>query len=63
MYLQTERLVLRDFTMDDLPALWGIFREGVSRRHGLGRDGAWKDIYWYGLLREEYGNGNYGTHP
>jgi len=41
----------------------GMVREGISRRHGLGRDGLWKDIYWYGLLREEYGNGNYGTHP
>ncbi len=40
----------------------GMVREGVQRRHGLGRDGAWKDIYWYGLLREEYENGNYGAH-
>ena len=37
----------------------GMVREGVQRRHALGRDGAWKDIYWYGLLREEYGNGNH----
>ncbi len=32
----------------------GMVREGVFRRHGLGRDGIWKDIYWYGLLREEW---------
>ena len=41
----------------------GMVREGVQRRHALGRDGAWKDIYWYGLLREEYANGNDATHP
>lgn len=41
----------------------GMVREGTFRRHSLGRDGNWKDIYWYGLLREEYVNGNYGTHP
>lgn len=41
----------------------GMVREGVQRRHALGRDGTWKDIYWYGLLREEYTNGTYGTHP
>ena len=40
----------------------GMVREGVQRRHALGRDGAWKDIYWYGLLREEYGNGNHEAH-
>lgn len=41
----------------------GMAREGVFRRHGLGRDGTWKDIYWYGLLREEYVNGNYRADP
>lgn len=41
----------------------GMVREGIFRRHALGRDGSWKDIHWYGLLREEYINGNYGTHP
>ena len=41
----------------------GMAREGIFRRHGLGRDGNWKDIHWYGLLREEYVNGTYGTHP
>lgn len=41
----------------------GMVREGVQRRHAQGRDGAWKDIYWYGLLREEYANGNDATHP
>ncbi|MDE6280236.1 MAG: GNAT family N-acetyltransferase [Oscillospiraceae bacterium] len=35
----------------------GLRREGTFRRHGLGRDGNWKDIHWYGLLREEYANG------
>ena len=40
----------------------GMVREGIQRRHALGRDGAWKDIYWYGLLREEYGNGNHEAH-
>ncbi|MDE6839776.1 MAG: GNAT family N-acetyltransferase [Oscillospiraceae bacterium] len=39
----------------------GMVREGVFRRHSPGRDGAWKDIFWYGLLREEYVNGNHGT--
>lgn len=41
----------------------GMAREGIFRRHALGRDGIWKDVYWYGLLREEYANGNHGTHP
>ena len=41
----------------------GLRREGVFRRHGLGRDGTWKDIYWYGLLREEYANGNHRADP
>lgn len=41
----------------------GMAREGIFRRHAPGRDGTWKDIYWYGLLREEYINGNHGTHP
>lgn len=41
----------------------GMVREGIFRRHALGRDGTWKDIHWYGLLREEYANGNYGMHP
>lgn len=40
----------------------GLRREGIFRRHGLGRDGRWKDIYWYGLLREEYANGNHRVH-
>lgn len=40
----------------------GMTREGVFRRHAPGRDGTWRDIYWYGLLREEYANGNHGTH-
>ena len=41
----------------------GMVREGIFRQHSLGRDGLWKDIHWYGLLREEYVNGNYRTHP
>ena len=41
----------------------GMVREGTFRQHSLGRDGNWKDIHWYGLLREEYVNGNYRTHP
>ena len=41
----------------------GMAREGVWRRHAPGRDGTWKDIHWYGLLREEYADGNHGTHP
>lgn len=41
----------------------GMAREGTFRRHALGRDGTWRDIDWYGLLREEYANGNHGTHP
>ena len=41
----------------------GMAREGVWRRHAPSRDGTWKDIHWYGLLREEYADGNHGTHP
>lgn len=41
----------------------GMVREGVFRRHSLSRDGTWKDLYWYGLLREEYANANHGTDP
>lgn len=32
----------------------GLQREGVFRRHSLGRDGQWRDLYWYGLLENEY---------
>ena len=32
----------------------GLRREGVFRRHCLGADGQWHDLYWYGLLRDEY---------
>lgn len=32
----------------------GMRREGVFRKHCLGRDGQWRDLYWYGLLRDEY---------
>lgn len=32
----------------------GMRREGVFRAHSLGADGQWRDVYWYGLLREEY---------
>ena len=32
----------------------GMRREGVFRRHCLGADGQWRDLYWYGLLRDEY---------
>lgn len=32
----------------------GLRREGVFRQHCLNRDGRWLDLYWYGLLREEY---------
>ena len=32
----------------------GLRREGVFRKHCLSRDGQWRDLYWYGLLREEY---------
>ena len=32
----------------------GLRREGVFRRHSLGRDGQWRDLYWYGLLENEY---------
>ena len=31
MHLETERLVLEEFTMDDLPALWDIFRDEQTR--------------------------------
>ena len=33
MYLETERLALGEFTMDDLPALWDIFRDGETMEH------------------------------
>ncbi len=33
----------------------GLRREGVFQRHCLGRDGQWRDLYWYGLLKSEYG--------
>lgn len=32
----------------------GLRREGVFRKHVRGADGQWRDLYWYGLLREEY---------
>ena len=32
----------------------GLRREGVFRRHCLDREGQWRDLYWYGLLEEEY---------
>lgn len=34
----------------------GLRREGVFRRHSLGRDGQWRDLYWYGLLESDYFN-------
>ena len=33
MYLETERLTLGEFAMDDLPALWDIFRDGETMEH------------------------------
>ena len=33
MHLETERLVLEEFTMDDLPALWDIFRDEQTMEH------------------------------
>lgn len=32
----------------------GLHREGVFRQHCRNREGEWRDLYWYGLLREEY---------
>ena len=32
----------------------GMRREGVFSQHVLGADGQWRDLYWYGLLRDEY---------
>lgn len=32
----------------------GLRQEGVFRQHCLNRDGQWLDLYWYGLLREDY---------
>ena len=32
----------------------GWRQEGIFRRHSLGRDGRWRDLYWYGLLREDF---------
>lgn len=32
----------------------GLRREGVFRQHSLGRDGQWRDLYWYGLLQSDY---------
>lgn len=32
----------------------GLRREGVLRQHCLDREGRWRDLYWYGLLEEEY---------
>ncbi len=32
----------------------GMQREGVFRGHVPAGDGQWRDLYWYGLLREEY---------
>jgi RimJ/RimL family protein N-acetyltransferase len=28
--------------------------EGVQRQQTRDNDGAWRDLYFYGLLREEY---------
>ena len=46
-------------TMDEercLPLLekLGLRREGVFRRHCRSRSGQWRDLYWYGLLAEDY---------
>ena len=46
-------------TMDEercLPLLekLGLRREGVFRRHCRSRSGQWRDLYWYGLLEEDY---------
>ena len=32
----------------------GMKREGVQREHVLSPDGKWRDIYLYGLLREDF---------
>ena len=32
----------------------GLRREGVFRQHCRSQDGQWRDLFWYGLLREEY---------
>lgn len=37
----------------------GMKREGVFREHYLDRDGQRRDLYWYGLLREEYEHENH----
>lgn len=31
----------------------GMKREGLQRKHVLGTDGEWKDVYLYGVLRED----------
>lgn len=47
---QTEDLVRTAPLLEKL----GMKREGLFRRHSLGRDGQWHDLCWYGLLREEF---------
>ncbi len=32
----------------------GMRREGVFRQHVRDTGGQWRDLYWYGLLRDEY---------
>ena len=33
---------------------YGSFERREWGRHSLGRDGRWRDLYWYGLLREDF---------
>ena len=34
----------------------GLRREGIFRQHVPGRDGIWRDLYWYGLVAEDFGS-------
>lgn len=34
----------------------GLRQEGLFRKHCLNREGRWLDLYWCGLLREDYLN-------
>ena len=33
MHIETPRLLLRDFTMEDLPDLWEIFGDDITMEH------------------------------
>jgi len=32
----------------------GMRREGVFRKHTLTGSGEWKDLYWYGILKDDF---------